>query len=296
MPIEELRNQLRSFYPPLAERSSFHPAGYFNYVRAACRQSVLLMVRRQRLILAAVVALLPVIVPVATAFLSRSPFAAEGGMMMEKLAEMMHVNLIAPLLALFFATMLVGEEIEGQTLVYLLTRPAPKSAWIFGRFLGYVFVASLILTTSIMLTFLACTALADFPISSVNLILTARYAVAGMAAIAAYGALMMWLGAITRRPIVLGVVLLYGWEKAANVVPGIVDFFTIQKFTHALLPALGAGVSVETAEVIQGWEREVYYVDATKAAAILAVITVCFLAATVWAVRGREFHPARTLS
>lgn len=291
--MNELQSRIQAFY----ERPPMKPKGFWNGAIAAFSHAAILMVRRQRLILAAIVALLPVAVPVATAFFNRGRYAEAGGPMMATLAEQLHINLLAPLLALFFATMLVGEEVEGQTMTYLLVRPIPKSAWITGRYAAYLLVSSIILTASVALTYTACTALAEFPMNSANTRLAVHYAIVAVAALAAYGALMVFLGAVTRRPIILGVVLLYGWEKLANVVPGVVDFLTIQKYAHALLPRLaGQRNVVEIRTELGVWEREVFLVDASKAAAVLCVIILVFLVMSVVTVRWREYYPARTIT
>jgi len=291
--MNELQLRIQAFY----ERPPIKPRGFWNGATAAFSHAATLMVRRQRLILAAIVALLPVAVPVATAFFNRGRYGEPGGPMMAILAERLHIHLLAPLLALFFATMLVGEEVEGQTMTYLLVRPTPKSSWIAGRYAAYLMVSSLILTSSVFLTYAACTALADFPVNAANTRLAAHYAVVAIAALAAYGALMVFLGAVTRRPIILGVVLLYGWEKLANVVPGVVDFLTIQKYAQALLPRLaGQRNVVEIQTELGTWEREVFLVDASKAAVVLCVIILAFLAMSVVTVRWREYYPARTMT
>jgi len=101
--------------------------GYFSFFTASLGQMLLMMMRQNRLILVSIITMLPVIIPLAIAFLSKSAFADEGNVIFVRLMEEAHINTLAPLLALFFASMLVGEDVEMQTLPYVLTRPQPRS-------------------------------------------------------------------------------------------------------------------------------------------------------------------------
>ena len=76
--------------------------------RASFGHSLMLMLRRQRLILAVVISMLPVVIPLAMALFSTAQFADSGFDVFTKMAKEAHINVLAPLLALFFATMIVG--------------------------------------------------------------------------------------------------------------------------------------------------------------------------------------------
>jgi ABC-type transport system involved in multi-copper enzyme maturation permease subunit len=45
---------------------------------------------------------------------------------------------VLPLAALFFATSLVADEVEGRTLTYLITRPLTRPSVFVGKFAAYV--------------------------------------------------------------------------------------------------------------------------------------------------------------
>ena len=269
-------------------------AGFFNGLRAAFGHASLMMLRRQRLILAAVITLLPVLIPLAMAFLSASQFADDGAKTFVSLVEIVHINVLAPLLALFFACMLVGEDVETQTISYVLTRPISRTAWVVGRFGAYLMVSAGILLLSMFLTFAACTALAEFGFNRADVILMLQYLGIASLALLAYGALSIFLGAVTKRPIIVGVLLLYGWQKLTRVVPGFIDFLTIQKYTDALLPRLATqrdNAEIQTA--LGAFQRKVFLIGAAKAATTLVVITLVFLALTVITVRWRQYSATR---
>ena len=84
--------------------------GYLTSLSASCTHALLILTRRKRLLMATVIAFLPVLIPVALAFLSESRFAESGNEVFVKLVEQLHINVFAPLLALFFAGMLVATQ------------------------------------------------------------------------------------------------------------------------------------------------------------------------------------------
>lgn len=269
--------------------------GYLAVLQASCGHSLQTLMRRRRLALAALVAFLPVLIPIALSFLSNSQFAEPGNRVFVRLAEELYVNVFTPLMALFFAGMLVAEDIEMRTMTYILTRPTSRSGWVFGRFLAFMVVASVILICSCALTFAACTMHADFSLTSpADLKLLAHYCGVMILALLAYGSFCVFLGAFTKRPIVYGVILLYGWQYVATLVPGLVDFFTIKKYTDALLPIMATQRNVTEIQTALGtFQREVFLVGAGKALIVLLVITAVALGATIVAVSRREYAADR---
>ncbi|HDP34302.1 MAG TPA: hypothetical protein ENN29_04240 [Candidatus Hydrogenedentes bacterium] len=269
--------------------------GYAVALRASCGHALVMLTRRKRLLLAAIIAFLPVLIPIALAFLSTSRFAESGNEVFVRLIEELHINVFAPLLALFFAGMLVAEDIEARTMPYILTRPLPRSAWVIGRFCAFMIVASAILLISAALTFGASTIHENLSISNpIDIYLLCHYLAVMVMALLAYGAFAVFLGAFTKRPIVYGVILLYGWQRLATQIPGLVDFFTIKKYTDALLPVMATQrhvVQIQTA--IGSFEREVFQVSAAKAVMALLFIMAASLLATIIAVTCREYAADR---
>lgn len=281
-----------SFFLP-AERPDH--GGYTKALRASCAHAMSTLARRRRLALAALIAFLPVLVPLALAFFSPSQFAESGNQVFVRLAEDLHVDVFTPLLALFFAGMLIAEDIEMRTMTYILTRPMPRSAWVLGRFLAYMIVATLILLISAFLTFAASSLHAKLSLTSfADMKLFAHYCGVMILGLLAYGSFAVFLGAFTKRPIIYGVILFYGWQHLATLVPGLVDFFTIKKYTTALLPLMATQRHNPVIETVLGTiQREVFYVGMTKAFTALIAITVVSLLLTVYATYKREYASDR---
>lgn len=278
---------------PVPVAASGALAHFLLCARASYGHSLMLMLRRQRLILAAAITLLPVVIPLAIAFLGAPQRMDPGDEVFSRLAREAHINVLAPLLALFFATMIIGEDVETRTIPLMLTRPMPRSAWVLGRYTAYLLVTSIILGVSMLLTFAACTALADLSFNADGIERLASYEVAVVLALAANGAFALFLGAVTRRPIIIGVILLYGWQRLAITVPGVVDFLTIIKYTNELLPTGVQAASEAMREEILAFKKQVYYVGAGKAALVLVGISAVFLVASVVVVRIREYATDR---
>lgn len=268
---------------------------YFTYLSASFGQMLIMILRQNRLILVSIITMLPVTIPLAVAFLTKSAFADDGRVIFVRMMEEAHINTLAPLLSLFFASMLVGEDVEMQTLPYVLTRPQPRSAWLLGRFAAYLVTAGTILAASIILCFLACTALAGLHANNTDdLLLMAQYVGVGLLALVAYGALAALLGAYTKRPIVYGVLLLYGWQRFALIIPGLIDFMTIQKYTDTLLPKLATSSSRRIIQTALGdYSKEVFEVTTQSALLTIAGLTVVMLALCIYAVRHREYAANR---
>lgn len=278
---------------PVPVRAAGAMSHYLFCARASFGHSLMLMLRRQRLILAAVITLLPVAIPLAIALLGHVELSAAGNDVFARMARDAHINVLAPLLALFFATMIVGEDVETRTIPLMLTRPMPRSAWVLGRYVAYLLVTSSILGGSIFLTFAASCSLPDLAFDRDGLWRLATHEFAMVMALAANGAFALFLGAVTRRPIIIGVLALYGWQLIATQVPGVVDFLTIMKYTNELLPTGVKATSEAMQQDLLAFQRQVYAVGATKAALMLVAISAAFLAASVWVVRIREYATDR---
>jgi len=269
--------------------------GYAGYLFACFQLALMIILRRQRLLVAALITLLPVVIPAMTAYFSQSEFAAQGNDIFVYMMKFMTINVLVPLLARFCATRQVGEDVESNTLVYMLTRPTPRSAWVLGRYLAYFAVTSLLVLVSIFLSFIACTALPGISLNLPDLLLMGRFMGVALLAVMAYGAFALFLGAATKRPIVYGVLFVYGWQGLAFVIPGVIDFLTIQKYTDALLPKLAAQAGAEMTAELANIQKQAFAVEGVPALVTLFAMTAVFLAWSIYTVRTREYAASRAI-
>jgi len=270
---------------------------YFSAFVVSFQQSLLLMLRRKRIALASGVTLVPVLIPLAIVFFSISHFAEDGNRIFVFLIEQIYLKAMAPLLALFYGCMLLGEEVEMQTITYLITRPLPRSALVLGKFAAYVVVTGMILLSSIVLVYGACSAVGGFAIDGATLTLLVHYLGIHLLALAGYGALTLFLGACSKRPVVIGVVFLFGWQRLVLFFPGAADFLTIEKYLNAILPKLATerqNIVIKLA--LAEFQKQQLTVQAPTALISLAVIVAVLIFMTCMVVRYREFSQSRALA
>ncbi len=271
-------------------------APYLRFLAMSAHHALVTTLRRKRTILAGVVALLPVVIPLVLTVFTEGAFGREGNKIFVMLMEDIYVKALLPLLAMFFGIMLIGEDVESQTIPYLLTRPVPRSAMVLGRFASLLVIAAGLIVPGVFLTFAACTALGNFAFSGANLRLMLHYDGALLMGLLGYGAFCTWLGAFFKRPIITGVMALFFWQRLALYVPGLIDFFTIEKYVVALLPPLAeAREAPMLRTALAEYQKKLFLVGATKSAIALLVIASVLILLTVLVVRRREYSQAKAM-
>lgn len=267
---------------------------YWHYVSTTAGLTLMMSLRRKRVLLAGCIALTPVIIPLAMAFLSTSAFAEEGNETFVRMVEMMYLQAIVPLMGLFFGCMLIGEDVEAQTMPYFLTRPIPRFGWVLGKFLAFMGITTALIGPAIALTFCACVSLGEFTFSKENIKLLMHYELVLFMALLGYGSLCMFLGALFKRPIIIGIAIVFGWQRLAMYVPGVIDFFTVEKYVKAMLPTLPterAKVVIRTA--MAEFHKKEFLISASKAAITLLIIVIVLLFLTNLVVRLREYSSSK---
>ena len=193
------------------------------------------------------------------------------------------LRFIVPVLGVFYGTALVADEVEDKTLTYLFTRPIRRGAVLLGKYFAYLVCTSLVVLPSVMIVYFLLVPLGEIPASFVWLVTDLALLAAGMAA---YGALFALVGAILKRPLVVGLVFAFGWEQLAMLMPGYLRRFTVAYYLQALVPhAMPAEGGV--ASLLQTVFSETP--SAPLAILMLALITVLSLALGVRAVERREY-------
>jgi hypothetical protein len=103
--------------------------------------------------------------------------------------------------------------------------------------------------------------------------------------LAAYGALFAFIGAKFKRPLLIGLVFIFGWEQAALAFPGYMKYYTIAFYLQALVPHAMPNDSVLS--MFQSIFRE--SPGLFTALLGLAVIIGVFLSLAAWVVERREY-------
>jgi len=270
---------------------------YMRFLGASMRHALINILRRKRTLLAGAFVLLPVVIPLALAAFTQNSFGNDGNKIFVKMLEELYLKALAPLLALYFGATLIGEDIENRTIPYLLTRPIPRSALVIGRFMAYIVVIAGLFIPAIFLTFIACTSLGGFPLSAGNIKFMLHYDFAIISGLIAYGAFCVCLGTFFKRPAITGIITLFAWQRLANIVPGVVDFLTIEKYITALLPPLAEArqsIDLNMAGYAQ-YQKEEFLIGATKSSIMLLLITVAMIALSIFILRWREYSQAKAV-
>jgi ABC-2 type transport system permease protein len=191
-----------------------------------------------------------------------------------------YVRNVLPLAALFYATALIADEVEGKTLTYLLTRPITRGAILAGKFAAYL---------ATTLTFTLPVAVLTF------FLLTTSRGVSGLGArvpemfqdmmvlgltLVAYGALFTLMGVLLRRPVIPGLLFLFVWELLANL-PGYMPRFTLTAWLRSLIQHRPAdeGMAEMFGDVL----------PTALSLGVIAGATVVFLGAASWIFSRREY-------
>jgi ABC-type transport system involved in multi-copper enzyme maturation permease subunit len=153
------------------------------------------------------------------------------GMMM----WLLYIRFIVPALGVFYGTALIADEVEDKTITYLFTRPIPRSAVLFGKYLAYLACTVLLVLPSVMLVYFAVVPLGGGSIGRSFPSLLEDLAMLAIG-LAAYGAVFAWVGARLKRPLVVGLVFAFGWEPGVLLFPGYLKHFTVAYYLQALVP------------------------------------------------------------
>lgn len=148
---------------------------------------------------------------------------------------LMYVRFIVPILGVFYGTSLIADEVDDKTITYLFTRPIRRSAVILGKYLAYLVCTVLLLLPSTVLVFFLIVPIgrgqgvgAMFPTLLMDLAMLA-------AGLAAYGAVFGFAGARLKRPLLVGLLFVLGWEPAVLIMPGYLKRLTVAYYLQAFV-------------------------------------------------------------
>jgi ABC-2 type transport system permease protein len=194
-----------------------------------------------------------------------------------------YLRFTVPVLGVFYGTALMADEVEDKTITYLFTRPIRRGAVLFGKYLAYLACTIFVVLPSVVLVYLLVVPIkGSLGGSFIDLVKDLGLLALGLAV---YGALFAFIGAKFKRPLLIGLIFIFGWEQAALAFPGYLKRFTIAYYVQGLVPH--AMPNNNTISLIQGIFRE--SPGLFSSLAWLAVILVGFVALAAWVVERREY-------
>jgi ABC-type transport system involved in multi-copper enzyme maturation permease subunit len=138
--------------------------------------------------------------------------------------SLLYLRFIVPALGVLYGTSLIADEVEEKTITYLFLRPMPRGVIVAGKYLAYLVCVNAVVLPSAALVFLIMVAPGNMGAAIDTLVQSLGRAAVGLAA---YGALFTLVGASFRRPLVGGLIFVFGWEQIALVMPGYLGRLTI---------------------------------------------------------------------
>jgi len=147
---------------------------------------------------------------------------------------LLYVRFIVPVLGVFYGTAFIADEVDDRTITYLFTRPIPRRAVLFGKYLAYLVCSALLVLPSAMLVFFLIVPTGGGSIAQAfpGLLTDLGMLVIGLAA---YGAVFAFVGARVRRPLLIGLLFALGWEPTVLVVPGYLKRLSVAYYLQALV-------------------------------------------------------------
>ena len=163
-----------------------------------------------------------------------------------------YLRFTVPVLGVFYGTSLIADEVEDKTITYLFTRPIPKGAVLVGKYLAYLACTIFVVLPSVMIVYLAIVPMrGSLGASFIDLIKDLTLLAIGLSV---YGAVFAFIGAKFKRPLLIGLIFIFGWEQAALAFPGYLKKFTVAYYLQALVPHAMPNDGVVS--LIQGIFRE----------------------------------------
>ena len=146
-----------------------------------------------------------------------------------------YLRFTVPVLGVFYGTSLIADEVEDKTITYLFTRPIPRGAILAGKYLAYLACTSMVILPSVVVVYFSVVPLFGGSVGAGFPSLVADLGLIGLG-LAVYGAAFAYVGARLRRPLLSGLLFVFGWEPVVVVVPGYMKNLSVAYYLQGLVP------------------------------------------------------------
>jgi ABC-type transport system involved in multi-copper enzyme maturation permease subunit len=212
-----------------------------------------------------------------------SDVAVNGPSIFGMMIWLFFVRFTVPVLAVFYGTALIADEVEDKTITYLFTRPIPRGAVLVGKFLAYLACTIGVVLPSVVIVWILIVPMGgSLGANFLDLVTDLSILAAGLAA---YGAVFACIGSAIKRPVIIGLFLILGWEPAVMAVPGYLKHLTVGYYVQGLVPHAMPNDSMLS--LLQGMVRQTPSVAQSLVA--LSLILVVSLAIGARTIAKREY-------
>jgi ABC-2 type transport system permease protein len=194
-----------------------------------------------------------------------------------------YLRFTVPVLGVFYGTSLIADEVEDKTITYLFTRPIRRGAVLVGKYLAYLACTIFVVLPSVVIVYLLIVPMrGSLGGSFIDLLKDLSLLALGLAV---YGAVFAFIGSAFKRPLLVGLIFIFGWEQAALAFPGYLKKFTVAYYLQALVPHAMPNDGVVS--LIQGLFRDTP--SLMSSLFWLALIWAVFLGISASAVERKEY-------
>jgi len=187
-----------------------------------------------------------------------------------------------PIFALFFGTSIVTDEVENRTLIFLTTTPVSKATILLGKFLSVSVITAAITLFGFLITyFIVFFSQLGTPQMWVNIL---RYLFATILALLAYLSVFTLMGILMRKPVIFGLIFIFGYERVVQFFPGSTQKLTIFHYVKSLLPSFPESNQMLAFNIPPS--------SFALSIATLLGISIIALILSVWLFRKKEFIAA----
>jgi ABC-2 type transport system permease protein len=145
------------------------------------------------------------------------------------------MQFMLPLLALIKGLSIFSDEVEEGTVMFLFLRPVPRTVLVAGKFLAYWITIGVLLTCSVILTFLILytSPNSNLLFEDVQILIKDLWVLC--LGVGAYGSILMLFGVFFKHSLQVSV-LFFIWDAVAAYIPGSAYHFTIKHYLQSITP------------------------------------------------------------
>ncbi len=163
------------------------------------------------------------------------PMDVQGSTLFGFMIWLFYLRFIVPVLGVFYGTALIADEVEDRTITYLFTRPIRRGAVLMGKYLAYLACTGLVVLPSVMVVYFLLVPVSGGSLGAAFPALVKDLGLLGLG-LAVYGAVFALVGAWFKRPLLSGLIFVFGWEPVIVALPGYLKKFTVAHYLQALVP------------------------------------------------------------
>ena len=190
------------------------------------------------------------------------------------------------LVAAIFSTMVVSQEVEGKTIVYMLTRTVPRSTMLLGRTLACVAAVTLISWVGSLFGGIGVMGLQVFAAPGwwIDLAILALGA-------ATYSIFFVSISLLVQKAMVFSLLFAFGWETFVPNMPG--DLFYMSFYTYLNSMSAHPKLPIGELRVLDALSGRLTgnLVNSSTAVVILVAVTIVMTGAAMWWFNKFEYVP-----